>query len=459
MKKKIPLIILAIIIITSIIAIYLYCCTDLFKTPQEQFWSSLSKASKITGDKTYSEALNEIRNLKEKSYTLKGDAKFNISSTEEDEEVQKIADAFSKIQISYDMNVVGKKNKEKGILNFGFDNKQVLSVDYLRDNDLFGIKIGEVYDKYISIENKNLKQLAEKYEVDSTEIPDKIEFIDMHDLYDISEEEIQHINDLIVGTLKNEIPEECYSVNENVETDILGEKAKTKEYKIELSAKQIDDIAIKLLENAKRDEVILNLIVNKYNKVSMNTLAGKEKITKDDLIREIEESIKEIQEKPSKEGVTVSNVYAKDRAKIDISTSKNSIMNIELQKVGKETVMNIGIHLDDETENVEEENNTTIEKLRINSKVKINQISNEKSNANIETQIETEDLKFGMNMNYEIEFSEKISIESFTAENSINLNNITTEEFEKEMEEIYYRAIFILPQKMKLLGIDMSSLI
>lgn len=454
MKKKIPLIILAIIIITSIIAIYLYCCTDLFKTPQEQFWSSLSKASKITGDKTYSEALNEIRNLKEKSYTLKGDAKFNISSTEEDEEVQKIADAFSKIQISYDMNVVGKENKEKGILNFDFDNKQVLSVDYLRDNDLFGIKIGEVYDKYISIENKNLKQLAEKYEIDSTEIPDKIEFIDMHDLYDISEEEIQHINDLIVGTLKNEIPEECYSVNENVETDILGEKAKTKEYKIELSAKQIDDIAIKLLENARRDEVILNLIVNKYNKVSMNTLAGKEKIAKDDLIKEIEESIKEIQEEPSKEGVIVSNFYAKDKAKIDISTSKNNIMNIELQKAGKETVINIGIYFDDETAS-----DTKTEKMRINGKVKINQTSNEKSNANIETQIETEDLKFGMNMNYEIEFSEKISIESFTAENSINLNNITTEEFEKEMEEIYYRAIFILPQKMKLLGIDMSSLI
>ena len=454
MKKKIPLIILAIIIITSIIAIYLYCCTDLFKTPQEQFWSSLSKASKITGDKTYLEALNEIRNLKEKSYTLKGDAKFNISSTEEDEEVQKIADAFSKIQISYDMNVVEKKNKEKGILNFGFDNKQVLSVDYLRDNDLFGIKIGEVYDKYISIENKNLKQLAEKYEIDSTEIPDKIEFIDMHDLYDISEEEIQHINDLIVGTLKNEIPEECYSVNENVETDILGEKAKTKEYKIELSAKQIDDIAIKLLENAKRDEVILNLIVNKYNKVSMNTLAGKEKIAKDDLIKEIEESIKEIQEEPSKEGVIVSNFYAKDKAKIDISTSKNNIMNIELQKAGKETVINIGIYFDDETAS-----DTKTEKMRINGKVKINQTSNEKSNANIETQIETEDLKFGMNMNYEIEFSEKISIESFTAENSINLNNITTEEFEKEMEEIYYRAIFILPQKMKLLGIDMSYLI
>ena len=454
MKKKIPLIILAIIIITSIIAIYLYCCTDLFKTPQEQFWSSLSKASKITGDKTYSEALNEIRNLKEKSYTLKGDAKFNISSTEEDEEVQKIADAFSKIQISYDMNVVGKKNKEKGILNFGFDNKQVLSVDYLRDNDLFGIKIGEVYDKYISIENKNLKQLAEKYEIDSTEIPDKIEFIDMHDLYDISEEEIQHINDLIVGTLKNEIPEECYSVNENVETDILGEKAKTKEYKIELSAKQRDDLAIKLLENAKRDEVILNLIVNKYNKVSMNTLAGKEKIAKVDLIKEIEESIKEIQEEPSKEGVIVSNFYAKDKAKIDISTSKNNIMNIELQKAGKETVINIGIYFDDETAS-----DTKTEKMRINGKVKINQTSNEKSNANIETQIETEDLKFGMNMNYEIEFSEKISIESFTAENSINLNNITTEEFEKEIEEIYYRAIFILPQKMKLLGIDMSSLI
>ena len=77
--------------------------------------------------------------------------------------------------------------------------------------------------------------------------------------------------------------------------------------------------------------------------------------------------------------------------------------------------------------------------MRINGKVKINQTSNEKSNANIETQIETEDLKFGMNMNYEIEFSEKISIESFTAENSINLNNITTEEFEKEMSAAGYQ--------------------
>ena len=37
--------------------------------------------------------------------------------------------------------------------------------------------------------------------------------------------------------------------------------------------------------------------------------------------------------------------------------------------------------------------------------------------------------------------------------------DLSVEEFEKEMEEIYYRAIFILPQKMKLLGIDMSSLI
>ena len=173
------------------------------------------------------------------------------------------------IEANIDYKLIGERIKEAR-------RKAGLSQEKLAEmidvTTVYVSKIGEVYDKYISIENKNLKQLAEKYEIDSTEIPDKIEFIDMHDLYDISEEEIQHINDLIVGTLKNEIPEECYSVNENVETDILGEKAKTKEYKIELSAKQIDDIAIKLLENAKRDEVILNLIVNKYNKVSMNTL-------------------------------------------------------------------------------------------------------------------------------------------------------------------------------------------
>ena len=48
-------------------------------------------------------------------------------------------------------------------------------------------------------------------------------------------------------------------------------------------------------------------------------------------------------------------------------------MNIELQKEGKETVINIGIYFDDETAS-----DTKTKKMRINGKVKINQTSNEK---------------------------------------------------------------------------------
>lgn len=139
----------------------------------------------------------------------------------------------------------------------------MLTVNYLRNQDLYGIMFKEIVNQYIVVENNNLKEFASKLGVqDIDKIPNKIESTKISENVNI--EEIKTLVNKYLNVAIEEIPEDNYSKIEREEI-LLGDKTTQADgYQIKLKLKDIQSILVKVLENAKNDEKLFNLI-NKSN--------------------------------------------------------------------------------------------------------------------------------------------------------------------------------------------------
>lgn len=139
----------------------------------------------------------------------------------------------------------------------------MLTVNYLRNQELYGIMFKEIVNQYIVVENNNLKEFASKLGVqDIDKIPNKIESTKISENVNI--EEIKTLVNKYLNVAIEEIPEDNYSKIEREEI-LLGDKTTQADgYQIKLKLKDIQSILVKVLENAKNDEKLFNLI-NKSN--------------------------------------------------------------------------------------------------------------------------------------------------------------------------------------------------
>ena len=69
------------------------------------------------------------------------------------------------------------------------DGEKELTVNYLRNEDLYGLKFKDIVNQYVVFENNNLKEFVAKFGVvDTTNIPDKIDLSEM--LQNVNQEEV-----------------------------------------------------------------------------------------------------------------------------------------------------------------------------------------------------------------------------------------------------------------------------
>ena len=116
-------------------------------------------------------------------------------------------------------------------VTLNYNGKDIITLNILRNKDQYGLKIEEAYDKYVSVENNNLKALFQKIGMDTTNIPDRIEMVDYYDLLNIDKDTLNHIEKTYSDIIKQNIPEESYSVEKDVTVKIDGADVKTNAYK------------------------------------------------------------------------------------------------------------------------------------------------------------------------------------------------------------------------------------
>lgn len=469
MKKKIIWGIIAVLIIVAALMGILYYTTDLFKSPEQLFYKHLADDVNFLGKTTYADVMKELKKEAEASSKNAGEITAKVTTT--DTQTQEIATVLEKGKITYDMKTVGNEKKMQGDITLNYDGKDIVTVNVLQNKEQYGIKVAEAYDKYVSVENNNLKALFQKLGVDTTDIPDKIEMVDYYELLNIDEETLKHIEDTYTGVIKQNIPVESYSVEKNVTVKIDGEDVTTNAYKLTLTEEQTKVILEKVLETLKADDTTLNLIIEKYNMIAepykaMGATMSTE-VTKDSLVKAIEDELQDLNDTTTNSG----NVL-----EVIVYGTKNSKAKIAMNVVENET--NIAkLEMDMTKKNKDKKaimtcsaEDTTITMIASESEEKTGLVLTASENDNIVMEfvivaqgnnteatmkVTSDGTTAEINMKNELKSTENVTVEDFTVENSVKLNDMTQDEISTLVQTIYTNVTKVLPEKAQLLGINL----
>ena len=269
MKNKKILIIIPIILILLLIIgaggfAALYFTTDLFKSPKTLFFKYAGQTFNLSEKIDYDQFLDDYKTVSKKSSKTTGEITVNVNT--DVTEAKEVTDILNKSKITYNLSRIPNDNKSYISIGAKYDSKEFTRFEALASGDNYGIKCGDLYSKYIYIENNNLQALAKKFGINSSTIPNKIEKIDMYDLLYVNKDTRKKIQDTYYNLIDKKLDKKKFTTNKNVETSVNGENLKTTSYSIELTQRELYEIFISVLETFKNDDTSLDLIIEKAEK-------------------------------------------------------------------------------------------------------------------------------------------------------------------------------------------------
>jgi len=468
-KVKVIIGILVIILVLSGVAFgALYLKTDVLdfmKSPKEMFFKYAGKMFEELDD-CDDEATQ--KGFSDKSYVTNTEVSWKLVD-KYDKETQKELDLLN----AFTFNVETKndaKNKASSVqVDMRYDGESLLNLWCAYENsnpERLSFALPDILDESITIENRDLKKLAEMFEIDSSTIPDKIEF-DTESLYDFEEllltkDKISEIKDKYIDVIKGSIDEANFE-REEATIKINGKETKTNAYTLTLSEKETLKVLTELLKELKGDDELIEYIVDVYNKIyevygpmlytiDPYTSPSDMKIKKSDVKDLINMLIRELR---------YADTGSKDKLKITIYESKGEAVRLKLAVAESSLVIDKIVNKDEITISL-----SILEDKEVSMKIEYKELNNkDKEEITISIMSEDEEVEFTLrvavykdNTREEIEFivdTPEVSI-SFNIENkrefkdvviakakNTNILNDMTEEEIVEFMERFLEAITV----------------
>lgn len=334
MEKKIKIIILVLVILLIALGstmAYAYFFTDYLKSDKEAFFKYILKNEELIDNLKDEDFSKYIEKQKNTAYSNNGE--ITISSDTE-ETLQDGSD----IKLTFKGTRDDNSQYFKQDINVKAENGSI-SMELLKQEDIYGFKIDNMFKKFLAVQNKDLKKWAKILNMTDEQIetiPDKIEF---NETINFSDEEINGISQKYKNIINENLTDEMFSKEKEKKATI---------YKLQLTKKQYNDILTKILETMKNDDVVLNRITAMYGQQNNSA--------KDSVIKmyqeNIDEEIKTLQNISSEEASEeiIFNVYKaknqllqtekiEDNTKLSVSKAQNgiNILYSENDEKGNET--------------------------------------------------------------------------------------------------------------------------
>lgn len=343
---KLLIIFSTILIIIGIIAT-VYLKTDLLKSKKQIFYKYLF-CNQIL------EILPNKIDDNMKSYSSTGNIEFiydynnEIETMKQDEIAQNIESNVKKLEKIQELtgnieSKVDKTNqKEYHNINLKKDDKKIMNIEFVRDNDKYAFKSKQLVNAYIGLENNNITDLANKMGIENTEnLPEKIDLSKIYEaLFEISKDEKEHIIETYKNIMIQEVEDKNYEKKEKQNIIINNSNYVTNMYSLTLSKAESIDLAIKMLETLKEDSITLNLITNKVKTINQNS----EYTNINKVHQKIEEYIGELKalEKTENEFIRIDLYINKNQVKkIDFSFENQKQISFEYEEKDGKKILQI----------------------------------------------------------------------------------------------------------------------
>lgn len=250
-KKRIAILVtVAILIILIIIGIlgYLYLKTDVFKTKEMLFAKYLTQNFEkisILENESEEEIKTQLDNNKYTSQIIG-----TLEYTENENNI-------NNVKIKVDSNIDNINNYDYKDISIEDENNKLLGFEYLKQDETYGIRLNDI-QQFVSIEkNKENNNTDETKIYTIEELTSKI---DTNSIFDFTEEEKQELANTYLKIIKSNITSDKYYKQPNALITVNNKSIQTNAYYIKLTIEEYNNLIIKMLEQIKKDEIILSRI-------------------------------------------------------------------------------------------------------------------------------------------------------------------------------------------------------
>ncbi|MBO4816373.1 MAG: hypothetical protein J5507_05685 [Clostridia bacterium] len=271
-KTLIIILAIVLVLICSIFAI-LYFATDTFKSNKKSFNNYISQLD-LDSFINLKDILNYEERLLNEAHKSDGKVSIVLGESEGEDLVNE--------ELKFTANSDLENGYASAKIELIQDQEKKLNIDYLKSENLYGLKFEDIVNQYITIDSNNSKELMEKLNITSTEeITEKLKELD-YSKEDIEEiiKEVKQIFNKYAKISLNQLPEKNYSKIGKEKITVDSKNMEVDGYKVTIKGEQLIEIIKTCVENAKNDEQISNLI---------NKLKIFEEISFSDYQKEIEQ--------------------------------------------------------------------------------------------------------------------------------------------------------------------------
>lgn len=263
MKKKILIVSLVIVLLLVLIGggfAFAYFFTDAFKSNKELFGKYIAKNEKILEIFKDEDIKNYAEKQKSTPYSTNGTIKTNI--TLQDATNTSLVAALQNCNISFDGKVDNVNKYSYKNIKANYSDTQSLSMELVQNNDIYAVKVNDVINKFVGIQNSNLKEFAKKMGADEqivSTIPNKIDLSQMQaelstqaKSFEIfSEEEFEEVKNKYIKIITDNLTDEMFTKDKQNDNVI---------YTLTINENTSYKILTDLLASLKEDEMVLNKI-------------------------------------------------------------------------------------------------------------------------------------------------------------------------------------------------------
>ena len=469
----IPSIIVIIIIITGIL---LYLNTDMFKSNKTLFFKYLGKSSEnIKEIEEIFESTEYEKNLQNNKYTddinIKVNYTNNLQTTSEDnsntinnvkllikgEEDKNNKYSYKDFKLEKDKNIATNTENQSSSENSNESNNKeqnIMEVEYIKNDNNYGIRFSDLFKQYLLVENNNLKDLFRKIGYSEQELENVPDSIEINDItlsgIKFTEDEIKQLSEKYSEIINKKVSKEKFEKNSKQVITINEKNITTNAYILKLTNEELNNLYVDLLESLKQDEIILNKIESIQNKInSININSSESKDLKESFVEKIDLQIEKINKTNIGNQETKIIVYENSGKTIRTAIQeKDYEINFDYINTQDEKNIELIVKKDEiETYNIKLKKDKDGIKLDIYSndetnpiKISLEQNKNEadkKCSNNINLKYENANSKLEVSAEQEINIVDNFENENtLNAQNSILLNGSEKEQLQAVLNQV-----------------------
>ena len=448
-KRKVIIIAFSIIVVLAIISAFvaLYLFTDMFKSNKVLFAKYLSQNVTNMQNMQNNFKNSEYDNLLEQNKcTSTTDIKVNyingLGTT-----LENTSNAINNLRI----NVDGQTDLSQGynyqnikLLN---NNENIATVEYIQDNNKYGIRFSDLFKQFTTVENADLKELISKLgQTDNMQnFPNELDFnFNVVDTISFSEEEIGSLTEKYLNIMNENTADQNFSKQSNTSIKVNNQEIRANAYILTLTKEQLNNLYIKILEQLRQEEIVLNKLDNIQSEIEKYGVSLDQNL-RDIFINEINSSIQEINATNIGSESTSVIVYESDSNTVkttietpDYAIDLNWLNNEYLEFNNQNSEENINFILEKNSNNMEIQLTTNVDDITNRYIIRDEKsVNNNNATRNILFRYEDSSNRFETNLAQDIELTNQFDNQVILDEQ----NNITLNDLEAEQIQSLYNAI------------------